>query len=192
MSVGLATRQPFDGSDFLTWEAAQPDRWELVAGIIRLMADGRVDHNLVAGNIFAFLHGRLRGGPCLPFQQNMKLTPAQNEDSTYPDILVICRPVDDGSPSVETATAIVEVLSPGTRAYDAEDKWAGYQKIADLRHYVLVDPTRAHVEVYSRTEPDEDWRFRAIDGLNAELPLPAIDAIIPLRDIYAGTATARG
>jgi Uma2 family endonuclease len=192
MSTGLALRPPFDRSAFLAWEAAQPDRWELVGGVIRLKAGGRVDHNLVAGNIFAFLHGRLCDGPCLPFQQNMKLTPAENEDSTYPDILVTCRPIGGDSPAVETATVILEVLSPGRRAYNAEDKWAGYRKIADLRHYVLVDPLRPHVDVYSRTEPAEDWRFRVVDGLDAALALPAIEAAIPLREIYAGTAAARG
>ena len=92
MAIGLAIRQPFDRSAFLAWEDAQPDRWELVGGIIRMMAGGTVDHNTVAGNIYAFLHSKLRGGPCRPFQQNMKLTPAENEDSTYPDVLVICRP----------------------------------------------------------------------------------------------------
>jgi Uma2 family endonuclease len=192
MSSGLALKQPFDRSAFLAWEAAQPDRWELVGGIIKLMAGGRVDHNLVAGNVFAFLHARLRGGPCVPFQQNMKLTPAENEDSTYPDILVTCRTIGGDSPAVETATVIVEVLSPASRAYDAEDKWAGYRKIADLRHYVLVDPTRPHVEVYSRAAPEEDWRFRVIEELDAELPLPAIDTAIPLQEMYAGTAAVRG
>lgn len=191
-ATGLAIKLPFDRSAFLAWEAAQPHRWELVGGIIRLMAGGRVDHNLVAGNIFAFLHGRLRGGPCLPFQQNMRLAPAETEDSTYPDILVTCRPPGGDSPAASTATVIVEVLPPGTRDHDGEEKWAGYRRIDDLRHYVLVDPTRAHVELYSRTRPGEDWRFRVIDGIDADLPLPAIDAAIPLREIYAGTATARG
>jgi Uma2 family endonuclease len=191
MATGLAIKQPFDRSDFLVWEAAQPDRWELVGGIIRLMPGGRVDHNLVAGNVFAFLHARLRGGPCLVFQQNMKLTPAENEDSTYPDVLVTCRPLAGDSPSVETATVIVEVLPPGTRAYDAEEKWAGYRRIDDLRHYALVDPTRLHVELFSRADPGEEWRYRVVDDLESELPLPAIGVEIPLREIHAGTASER-
>jgi Uma2 family endonuclease len=191
MATGLAIKLPFDRSAFLAWEAAQPYRWELVGGIIRLMAGGTVDHNLVAGNVFAFLHGSLRGGPCVPFQQNMRLTPAGNEDSTYPDVLVTCRPTDGDSPAVETATVIVEVLSPGTRDYDADEKWAGYRRIDELRHYVLVDPARIHVELYSRERPDEDWRFRVMDRLDGELPLAAIGAAVPLREIYAGTAAAR-
>jgi Uma2 family endonuclease len=189
MATGLAIKLPFDRSVFLAWEAAQPDRWELVGGIIRLRAGGTVDHNLVAGNVFAFLHGRLRGGPCIPFQQNMRLTPAENEDSTYPDVLVTCRPPDGDSPAVATAT--VEVLSPGTRDHDADEKWAGYRRIDELRHYVLVDPARVKVELYSRDRPDEDWRFRVIDRLEGELPLPAIGLAIPLREIYAGTVVAR-
>jgi len=191
MATGLAIKLPFDRSAFLAWEAAQPHRWELVGGIIRLMAGGTVDHNLVAGNVFAFLHGSLRGGPYVPFQQNMRLTPAENEDSTYTDVLVTCRPTKGDSPAVETATVIVEVLSPGTRDYDADEKWAGYRRIEELRHYVLVDPGRIHVELYSRERPDEDWRFRVVDRLDGELPLPAIGATIPLREIYAGTAAAR-
>jgi Uma2 family endonuclease len=192
MAIGLAIRQPFDRSAFLAWEDAQPDRWELVGGIIRMMAGGTVDHNTVAGNIYAFLHSKLRGGPCRAFQQNMKLTPAENEDSTYPDVLVICRPLKGDSPSVESATVIVEVLSPTTRTYDSEEKWSGYQKIEDLRHYALVDPTRLHITLYSRSDTKEDWRFRVIDSINADLPLTAIDARIPMREIYAGTDAGAG
>jgi Uma2 family endonuclease len=191
MPAGLALKQPFDRAAFLAWEAEQPDRWEFLGGVVEMMAGGRVDHNIVAGNLFFALRLRLRGGPCMPFQQNMKLTPAETEDSTYPDILVTCRPVAGNRPSVATATCLVEVLSPGTREKDASRKWDSYQKIVDLRHYALVDPERPRIALYSRADENAVWIFRVIEGLDAELPLPACGVVIPFREIYADTEAGR-
>jgi Uma2 family endonuclease len=178
-------------TDFLAWEAAQAERFEYVGGVIKMMAGGTADHNLIAGNIFAALHGRLRGGPCTPFQQNMKLTPDENEDSTYPDILVTCRPIAGNETGIAAATVLVEVTSPSTRQDDADRKWLSYQQISDLRHYAIVSQDTAEILLYSRFDTGGVWSYQRIAGLSATLALPAIGAELSLGEIYAGTRTAR-
>jgi Uma2 family endonuclease len=183
-------RRPYTRADFLAWEAEQDERWEFVDGLIRMMAGGTVDHNVIAGNIFAHLHAALAGSPCRPFQQNMKLAPAQNEDVTYPDVLVTCGAVEGTDPTVATATVIVEVVSKSSREDDYERKFWSYGEIADLRSYVIVEQDKPHVAVYTRASPDENWQRQNVGKLDDSIELPAIGVSLPMRRIYAGTKAA--
>jgi Uma2 family endonuclease len=110
-----------------------------------------------------------RSWQCPPFQPHMKLTPAEDENSTYPEILVICWPLIGDSPSVESAMVIIEVLSPTIWTYDSDEKWSEHQKIEDLRYYALADPTRLHIVLYSRSDTKGDWRFKVIDSISGRV-----------------------
>lgn len=180
--------KPYTREDFLAWEATQPDRWEFVAGRVKMMAGGSVAHNLVAGNVFTGLDNALGDGPCVPFQQNQKLAAAENDDVTYPDVMVTCRPLDDRAQTIGSATVIVEVLSPSTRADDMDAKWAGYQQIADLRHYLVLEADSATAILYSRDAETAQWGYQRITGLDAEIALTAIGVTLPMRAIYRRTA----
>lgn len=185
-------RRVYTRGEFLEWESRQDERWEFIVGRIKMMAGGSADHNLIAGNIFAVLHAALRGSPCRPFQQNMKLAPESNDDVTYPDVLVICRPFDGKAQTLASATVIVEVLSKSSRDDDYGDKWEGYQAIPDLRHYLIVSQDEPMVLVYTRTGEEEDWRFRRVEGLDAGVDLAALGVTLSLRDVFEGTTVARG
>lgn len=173
--------------DFLAWEATQHDRWELIAGREKMMAGGTVAHNLVAGNVFTALDNALGDGPCTPFQQNQKLAAAENDDVTYPDVMVTCRPLDGRAQTVASATVIVEVLSPSTRADDMDAKWAGYQKITDLRHYLVLEADSATAILYSRDAETARWGYQRITGLDTDIALSAIGVTLPMRAIYRRT-----
>jgi Uma2 family endonuclease len=183
-------KRPYTRADFLAWEAEQEERWEFIDGLIRMMAGGTVAHNTIAGNIFAHLHAALRGGPVRPFQQNMKLAPTVNEDVTYPDVFVLCRPVAEADPTVASATVIVEVVSKTSREDDYERKFQSYEEIPELRHYLVVEQDRAHVSVYSRSSPEEDWRLRNLRKLDESVELPSIGVTLSLRQVYEGTRIA--
>lgn len=78
---------------------------------------------------------------------------------------------------------LVEVLSPGTEARDRFEKWRVYQKLASLRHHVLVSRDRPHLEVFDRQ--GEAWGgLRMPDWLDAALDLPALDLMLSLSNIY--------
>ncbi|CAN2532219.1 hypothetical+protein [Methylocapsa aurea] len=60
---------------------------------------------------------------------------------------------------------------------------AVYQKLPSLRHYAPVERDRAHIETFDRA--GEVWSgVRILDGLAAELDLPAIGVSVPLAEIY--------
>jgi hypothetical protein len=60
------------GSCRLGWEERQPERFELAAGVVRLMVGGTEDHGRIGGNIFAALCARLRGKLCSAHGSSLK------------------------------------------------------------------------------------------------------------------------
>ncbi|WP_051340100.1 Uma2 family endonuclease [Azospirillum halopraeferens] len=183
---------PCTRDDFLAWEATRSDRWEFVFGRVKMMAGGSVAHNLIAGNVFAALDAALGEGPCVPFRQNQRLAPAENDDLIYPDVLVTCRPLDDRAQTVASATLIVEVLSPSTRADDLDAKWSGYQRIDDLRHYLVPETDSMTAILYSRADATASWSYRRLTGPEAVIDLTALTVTLPLKALYRRTALARG
>ena len=64
--------------------------------------------------------------------------------------MVTCGKADAGDEQTVTdPKLIIEVLSPSTRGYDKRDKFILYRTLASLREYVLIDPTKRQVEVFT-------------------------------------------
>jgi Uma2 family endonuclease len=80
-------------------------------------------------------------------------------------------------------TLIVEVLSESTEAYDRGGKFAHYRKLPSLLEYVLITPTKPHIEHYIR-QPDQRWLLEEAEGLHSTLHLPAIDCHLSLAETY--------
>ena len=76
-----------------------------------------------------------------------------------------------------------EVLAPATEACDRGDKWASYQRIPTLQHFLLLAADRARVELFTREE--SGWHYAAYESLEAVLPLPALGVTLALADLYA-------
>lgn len=77
-----------------------------------------------------------------------------------------------------------EILSPATELLDRTDERRDYQRLASLRHYVLILQDAPRVEIYSRT--GQSWRFEEIEGQGAALALEALEITLPLAEIYDG------
>src|SRR5579864_2221592 len=92
---------PLTFEEFLAIEQASPIKHELVAGYMYEWNGGEIlglagatrRHNRIAGNIFAHLWNAADGGPCEVFGSDMllRINPAT---TYYPDIQVICDPID--------------------------------------------------------------------------------------------------
>ena len=200
----LYTEDPFLDKDWYTEEEyfAQEDhshaRWEFLPdmsaprgprlGRIRAMSGGTLDHSAIAMSLGAALSGALRGAgiqTCRVFGSDFKVHTAEGRN-TYPDVGVVCgKPISHrGRRDIITNPILLaEVLSPSTQADDRSDKWASYQTIPTLEHYLILAADRARVEVYTR-EPS-GWHFEAWENLDASVPLPALGVTLALADIYA-------
>jgi Uma2 family endonuclease len=183
MSEATATPQPVlaDVDDFLAWVQGQRERYEFVGGRLVMMAGGSEDHNDIQVNLLAALKRRLRGGPCKPNGSDL-LVRVDERTGRFPDASVTCG--REGRNYVTAPVAIFEILSPATELLDRTDKRRDYQRLASLRHYVLIAQDAPRIEAYTRGR--RGWRFEEIEGLDAALALEAFGIELSLAEIYDG------
>ncbi|KQP10751.1 hypothetical protein ASF28_06515 [Methylobacterium sp. Leaf99] len=179
-------RMDFDDFEELLADKPRNERWELIGGrVVRMMVGARWEHGRIVQNIASHLHQgfRAKGSSCQTFAETFYLKSRPLDGALLPDVLVVCGGIEAGATSVDNPTVLIEVVSPGTEARDRLEKWRIYQQLPALQHYVLVARDRPHLEVYDRV--DEAWSgFRVIEGMDATLELVAIQASLPLSEVY--------
>jgi Uma2 family endonuclease len=181
MASHLPTPRTVD--DFLEWEAQQPERYEFIDGMIVGMVGGSAAHTILKGNLFASLAARLRGGACRALPEGLKVMTPSNVH--YPDVAVICTPIQPADDQIREPLVIIEVLSRTTGDRDRGAKWVGYRELLSLQHYVLVTQQRRFVEVYSRE--GAGWGLILYAPPLPFVPLQAIGVELSLDEIYDGS-----
>ncbi len=142
---------PMTPDEYLDWERDRPEKSEYVDGQVYAMSGSTDAHATVALNLAAMLRSHLRGSPCRAFVADMKVKVSPEGPYFYPDVVVTCDERDRGSELYkEHPTLVIEVLSPGTAAFDRGRKFAWYRQVEALREYVLVDPEGPSVECFRR------------------------------------------
>lgn len=172
--------------DYLASELISPVKHEYLGGVVYAMAGARNLHNTIATNVLAFLHARLRGQPCRPFNSDAKVRVRlpTHVRFYYPDTSVVCRANPPTDSFQDEPAVVVEVLSRKTRRIDEGEKKDAYLTIPSLSVYLLVEQELAAVVAYRRTEQGfvrEDY-----SETDAVIPLPEISAELPLAEIYDG------
>lgn len=179
-------RMSLDDFEELLADCPEDERWELISGrVVRMMVGARWEHNFIITNLAYALEKRLRdrGSPCRTFRETFRLKEDESSSSLLPDLMVYCSRPPVGATYLDDATVLIEVLSQGTARRDREDKWLVYQTLPSLKHYVLVERDRPHVESIERA--GGSWSaFQIADGLDAVLRLGQLDLEIPLAEIY--------
>jgi Uma2 family endonuclease len=95
---------------------------------------------------------------------------------------VTCQPNPPGDSFQDFPAVVVEVISESTRRTDEGEKLHGYCALPSVENYLLVESDRALVIGYRRTR---DGFVREVhSGLDAVIALPAIEATLPLAEIY--------
>lgn len=117
----------------------------------------------------------------------MKVVTSPSGLFSYPDVVVVCgepRFYDERRDILTNPTAVFEVLSPSTEAYDRGEKFLPYRThIATLREYVLVSQHRPLVEHYVR-QPDGSWSYSSATSLGEAVNLVSIGCRLPLSEVY--------
>ncbi|XGV95359.1 MAG: Uma2 family endonuclease [Leptolyngbya sp. BL-A-14] len=176
--------------EYLAQEEVAEFHSEYRDGEIVPMTGGSINHNQIAGNVYAFLKFALRGKPLKPYIGDLRLWIPQYRQYTYPDVLVI-----EGQPlfqaqrtdTILNPCLIVEVLSKSTKDYDRTDKFRYYRSIAELQEYVLINQYEVAIDYYTKADGDT-WLFRAYEfDADAEtLNLASVNVEIPFAEIYDG------
>lgn len=172
-------------AEYLVLEEAAETKHEYVRGEIRAMSGGTTEHARLQSRAVVMLEAALVDKPCEPFTSDLRVYVAAADRSAYPDVTVVCDQVERAALDPNAATnpaVIVEVLSPSSEADDRGDKWADYQRLPSLKHYVLVSQHRPRVEVFTRT--DLGWHYAEVLPGGA-IDLSALRVSLPLDALYA-------
>ena len=152
------------------------------------MAGATFAHNTLRQNCVMALRQGLRGSAGRVFDENVRLNIAADDHFTYPDVLVTCHPADLAETRiVRHPGLIIEILSNSTELRDRSWKFEQYQRLPDLRQYVLVSQKRVLVESFVRTDHGT-WELTTLRRLADVLALTPLGLQVPLAAIYEDVA----
>lgn len=171
--------------EYLAGEELAEKKHEYLGGAVHAMAGAGNRHNDIAGNAFAFLHGKLRGKPCQPFNSDTKVRIEYPDHVRfyYPDAMVVCQKNPDSDHFQNLPVVVIEVLSESTRRTDLGEKRDAYLTIPSLKVLLLVEADSPQVILYRR-KPEGGFSSELHEGLDAVIPLPEIEAELALAEIY--------
>ncbi len=171
---------------YLELELASETRSEYRNGAIIPMTGGTPDHNELAINLAALLKSALRGKSCRIFGADQRLWIPDRNLYTYPDLMVVEKPLQLQSGRTDTVTNprfIAEVLSKSTQDYDHGEKFSAYRTVDSFREYLLIDQYSIHVEHYVKTAANQ-WLLSEYGDRNVTLTLSAFEAQIEIIALY--------
>ena len=178
--------QQISVEDYLAGELVSKVKHEYIGGEVYAMAGARNVHNIIAGNVFAFLHMHLRGGRCRPYNSDTKIRIRLQTQWRfyYPDASVICRPNPQEDSYQDEPSVIAEVLSRKTRRIDEGEKKDAYFAIPSLSAYLLIEQETPAIVVHRRTP--HGFVRQLVAGLDAVIVLDEIETELPLSEVYEG------
>ena len=172
---------------YFEWDEAQQVKHEYIHGEVFAMPGGTRAHALITSNLIFALRLALRGMDCRVYPESLRVQVEDGARYTYPDISVVCGEelyVDDRQTTLVNLSAVVEVLSGSTAAYDRGEKAAAYRQIASLQAIVLVEQEREAAELYTR-DADGRWTSREV-WADERIGLAPLGVEIAMADLYAG------
>lgn len=179
-----APRRRFTFRDYLELEEASNVKHEFFEGEIYAMAGGTPEHAALSVAVSAALLAQLEGSDFRVYGSDLRVRVTETGLATYPDVTVVCGGLehDPESPAtIVNPTLIVEILSPGTEAYDRGEKLDQYKRIPSLRECLLVAHDRRGIEVWRRTSAG-GWTSFALEV--GSVDLPSIGCRLELDTVY--------
>lgn len=181
--VSAVTRPKMTYAEYRELERKAEFCHEFVDGEMIEMPGASKPHNIVTANVIATLHMALLDAPYEVYASQMRVRTA-DDTGCYPDVSVATdAPVlsDDYGDELLSPVLIVEVLSDSTESYDRGAKFEHYQTLESLQEYMLVDPRRAHVDVFRRE--GDGWKLRSY-GAGARIELASVGAALDVDALY--------
>ena len=184
--IAQTEKKIYTAEEYLELELASETRSEYRDGEIIPMTGGTPAHNEIVINLAAFLKLALRGKPFHLFSADQRLWIPALSLYTYPDVMVVSKPLELQTGRKDTITNpcfVAEVLSKSTQNYDRSEKFAAYRTISAFKEYLLIDQYRIHVEHYVKTAVKQ-WLFSEYDDPNTTLSFSVFDFQIQIADLY--------
>lgn len=184
IAVPVKTYTP---AEYLELEITSPNRNEYHNGEIIPMTGGTPTHNEIIGALTVILRLALKGKPLQVFVTDQRLWIPETQIYTYPDVMVVPRPIllqEGRKDTVTQPVFIAEILSNSTKNYDRSEKFANYRTIPSFQEYLLVDQSKPYVEQYTKQGANQ-WLFTEYDCLEDRFMMPSLGIELGLADLYA-------
>jgi Uma2 family endonuclease len=171
--------------DYLTLDRESVDaRYEYIDGYAYMMSGGTLNHSAISINVTSLLRSLLRDSSCRVYNSDARVH-LSTMRYVYPDATVSCDERDRGTGDIiHFPRLIIEVLSPGTEAYDRGQKFIYYRTCPTIMEYVLVDTQRQVVDVYRRASANL-WTLHLF-GPDDRVELASINVNFPIAALYEG------
>lgn len=190
--MGEPATRHLDYDEYLALERETGLKHEFCEGEVLAMAGGSADHALIALNLGTLVRAALRGGPCRPFGSDWKIWLADAQRAAYPDLSIVCGPIERPPHDPDAATnpvLVAEVISPGTEAHDRGPKARDYRRHGSIQTVLLLDSLRVRVEVQNRNA-DGSWTLRE-HGPGERFELPALGIVVEVDALYEDAELVR-
>jgi Uma2 family endonuclease len=184
--IAQTEKKIYTVEEYLNLETASEIRSEYRNGEIIPMTGGTPNHNDIAGNLYILLKLALKGKDYRTFYADQRLWIPAVSLYTYPDVMVVPKPLELQAGRKDTVTNpcfVAEVLSKSTQNYDRSEKFAAYRAIPAFKEYLLIDQYRIHVEHYVKTAVNQ-WMFSEYDDPNTTLSFSAFEFQVQIADLY--------
>jgi len=184
--MSTARKQLLTPAEYLAQERRATSKSEFYQGETFGMAGASREHNLIVGHLVGEVRNQLKTLDCEVYPSEMRVRVTATGLYTYPDVTLVC-----GTPEFEdehrdtllNPTALVEVLSDSTEAYDRGVKSEPYRKLPSLKEYLLIAQDRPHVEQYVR-QTESGWLLREVAETDGSICLDSAPIILPMSEIY--------
>ncbi len=172
-------------AEYFVWEEQQLEKHEYINGEVYAMSGGSKNHSLISVRFITLFSNHLETSGCETGNSDLRVNIAGTNDYTYPDVSVTCDERDQTTTQYITYPClIVEVLSPGTEAYDRGGKFRMYRNNPNLKDYLLVSSTSIEMDLYHQKKNSEWVIINYKEGDIIELK--SIDLSFPIEQVYRG------
>ena len=139
----------------------------------------------MAAALAAELRSALRSRRHCITQVEAGIARSEQADTCYvADLAVTCDPPQLGDRLIRNPILIVEILSPGTAAFDRQTKVPDYRRIASVQEILLIDSESIFAEVLRRD--GDKWITEIMRGPAAVLSLASVPLNVSMAELYEG------
>jgi Uma2 family endonuclease len=165
---------------FLEWDDGSDRRYQLVDGVLLMMAPTTEAHGELAAALAGEIRSRLKR-PCRVISEAGITVEGRSDTYYIADLAVTCVPRERGRRIVVDPVLIADVLSPSMPEVDRWRRVAHYRTLPSLQQILLVFSDQCWGVLRRRTA--DGWRVEDLIG-QASIRLEVCDTPIPLDALY--------
>jgi Uma2 family endonuclease len=174
-------------AEYMAKEETSVERHDFYHGELFAMAGATANHHQVCQNINAALINKFKPEGCFVSLEGVRLELEEEHFYLYPDVFLTCDERDKKNNLYKKFPSIIfEVISESTALYDKEVKLKYYKRIESLNYYVMVSQKEIRVELYSRIDDTQIWKYQTFESTNEIIEFERLGFTVTVASIYDG------